>query len=341
MSLPPKPSSRNPSTGTGTSIRFVWEPCLSPTPTMAGSGASDVVQAADEVEQAAVEGAGVGHIDGKVKPVILNGWARWPSVMERYFTTHVMSNHQTVHVHSNGLCVLSVDPSPPMLRPPLKVTAINYRSHDSKNLTATAVSGKKKIGAVFILPRDMVCTISVSDGSEITLYGCVRGSVIEVNPRLVEEPELLGTPEGYLAVILPKLQEKKSIGEMCLEFDRVTPLNQPSTNSKRKADGKQVRSTGGGGSGSSNKKRKASLCYEFQRTGTCKFGAGCRFAHEGADDLIKPVCIGGGSIVASASPVESAEGAVELRAGPASTVSAGEAETNKMHTADSGAPPAE
>ena len=52
-------------------------------------------------------------MDGKVKPVIVNGWARWPSVTERYFTTHVMSNHQTVHVHSNGLCVLSVDPSHP------------------------------------------------------------------------------------------------------------------------------------------------------------------------------------------------------------------------------------
>ena len=153
-------------------------------------------------------------------PRLVNGWARHPTVLERYYETHTTSNHQCLHVHSNGICVLNVSPSHPMLQPPLTITGIAMRSHDSKNLMQTAVRGKKKAGAVFILPRDMVCTVSVSDGSTVTLYGCVRASVVEVNQRLLDNPALLGTPEGYIAVLMPKQDEKKSIREACEEFDR-------------------------------------------------------------------------------------------------------------------------
>ena len=53
------------------------------------------------------------------------------------------------------------------------------------------MSGKKKGGAVFMGPRDMICTVNVSDGSSFKMYACVRGSIIEINKRLVDEPELL------------------------------------------------------------------------------------------------------------------------------------------------------
>lgn len=53
------------------------------------------------------------------------------------------------------------------------------------------VSGKKKGGAVFMSPRDMICSVSLSDGSSFKIFACVRGSIIEINKRLVGEPELL------------------------------------------------------------------------------------------------------------------------------------------------------
>ena len=58
---------------------------------------------------------------------------------------------------------LAVSPSHPMLQSPLRVTGVHFRSHDSKDLTQTAVSGKKKRGAVFILPRDKILG---ADGEE-------------------------------------------------------------------------------------------------------------------------------------------------------------------------------
>jgi hypothetical protein len=139
-----------------------------------------------------------GHVGGNNSlPFIVNGWAQWPSVINRYYTTHTTSNHQCLHVHSNGVCVLSIAPTHPMLQPPLRVTEIAYRTHDAKNLMQTSVRGKKKAGAVFVTPRDMVCTVTLSDGSSVTLFACVRANVIEINHRLIDRPELLGTPEGY------------------------------------------------------------------------------------------------------------------------------------------------
>ena len=250
----------------------------------------------------------VGHKDGanyKPRPTA-DGWVRYPTVIERYYTTYTTSNHQCLHFHSNGLCVLAVSPTHPMLQPPNKVTAIQFRSHDSKNLMQTSVSGKRKAGAVFVLPRDMVCTVTVlgADGetSTVTLYGCVRANVIEVNHKLLTQPELLGTPSGYLAVLQPKLDEKKSLLENCKAFDSDTPFNVESTNSKRRAEGKPVRSTNGNGS---NKRQKACKpCWSFAEKGFCKFGDKCRFLHEGAEAAVASSAAGDGAGEAAASSAD-------------------------------------
>lgn len=246
------------------------------------------------------------HVDGaRTLPTLgPDGWARYPSVTERYYSKHVMSNHQSLHQHSNGcarptppctsslashcmlatgahrasvlvlgrICVLGVAASHPMLQPPLRITGVAFRSHDSKNLMDTAVRGKKKAGAVFVTPRDMVCTVTVSDGSEVVLYACVRASVVEVNQRLIERPELLGSPEGYVAILMPKLEEKKTMIDACLEFDKQSPLDALSTNEKRRLEGKPVRT-------SKKKARHMAPCHDFQRTGSCRYGDRCRFAH--------------------------------------------------------------
>jgi hypothetical protein len=272
----------------------------------AAPSATDATGAAEREAEAAPEG----HIEGnRSLPDLVDGWARYPSVVQRYYTTYKTSNHQAVHVHSNSICVLGVDAGHPMLAPPLRVVSVAYRSHDSKSLLGTdpsTVRGKKKAGAVFVNPRDMVCTVGVSDGSEVVLYACMRGSVVEINHRLIERPELLGTPEGYVAVIMPKIGEKRSIAQAMLDFDRETPLDTLSANAKRKLEGKQVRTN-------NNKRRKPDKkpCFEFQRAGACKFGDGCRFAH--ADPAAAATAEGGAPSTASAAaPTAEEEGATAL-----------------------------
>ena len=55
------------------------------------------------------EDAGGGHVDGNNNKAVLgsDGWARFPTVLERYYTSYTLSNHQMVSIHSNG-CACSL-----------------------------------------------------------------------------------------------------------------------------------------------------------------------------------------------------------------------------------------
>jgi hypothetical protein len=79
------------------------------------------------------------------------------------------------------LCILGISKSHPMMQPPRVVKNVAFRTHDSKNLMEAEVSGKKKGGAIFMSPRDMICTVTMDDDSSFRVYACVRGSVIEVH----------------------------------------------------------------------------------------------------------------------------------------------------------------
>jgi len=133
-------------------------------------------------------------------------------------------------------------------------------------------------------PRDMICDVTVSDGSTFRLYACVRGSIIEINRRLIDEPQLLSSDplgQGYVAVLLPKLAEKAAIGRACVEFDTEAPLAQASSNEKRRLEGKTVR-TNNKDAKRAKKWEDRSPCWDYQKKGACKFGDNCRFAHPGS-----------------------------------------------------------
>ena len=287
------------------------------------SAAADGTAADDAAaDSGAADGAAAhepaNHADGdNMAALSAGGWARWPTVLERYYTTYTTSNHQLIHQHSNGLILLGVSPSHPQLQPPRRVVEVAYRSGDGKSLANLAVSGKKKSGASFFTARDMVCAVTVDDGSSFTVYACVRGSVIEVNERLRAEPQLLGTAAGFIAVLAPKADEKKSIGQALVEFDQGTAaFSAPSGNEKRRLDGKQVRSSG-------NKKARrekaagSDVCFAFQRTGECRWGDKCRYSHivdasaaGGADGAVAVAEVAGaaaGDAAAPAEPVAAAE----------------------------------
>ena len=288
------------------------------------SAAADGTAADDAVaDSGAADGAAAhepaNHADGdNMAALSAGGWARWPTVLERYYTTYTTSNHQLIHQHSNGLILLGVSPSHPQLQPPRRVVEVAYRSGDGKSLANLAVSGKKKSGASFFTARDMVCAVTVDDGSSFTVYACVRGSVIEVNERLRAEPQLLGTAAGFIAVLAPKADEKKSIGQALVEFDQGTAaFSAPSGNEKRRLDGKQVRSSG-------NKKARrekaagSDVCFAFQRTGECRWGDKCRYSHivdasaaggggGGADVAVAVAEVAGAAAGDAAAPAPAAE----------------------------------
>ena len=72
----------------------------------------------------------------------------------------------------------------------------------------------------------------------------MRGAILPLACRRTVARPPLPLPHtrraGFLCVMLPKLQEKRAIGQACLDFDH-SVLSQPSGNEKRRLEGKQAR----------------------------------------------------------------------------------------------------
>ena len=64
----------------------------------------------------------------KIPKLVADGWPRFPSVLQRYYETYTTSGHVSLHVNANGLCVLALAPTHPMLQPPNKVTGVSFTS---------------------------------------------------------------------------------------------------------------------------------------------------------------------------------------------------------------------
>ncbi|TDH65318.1 hypothetical protein CCR75_006545 [Bremia lactucae] len=145
---------------------------------------------------------------------------RRSTMIERYYTEMFSSDtmgklmeDQYVHMHSNRLCVVGLAEAHPALQEEL--VSVEF----AKNVLKSRVTGKKKKGGQFMQPNTVLCTLKCKSGHEYTLYSCIRGSLIEVNERLIKEPNLLNTKhhsDAYLVIIQPKKVEVAEIQESLL-----------------------------------------------------------------------------------------------------------------------------
>nr|XP_032813195.1 protein Abitram isoform X2 [Petromyzon marinus] len=128
------------------------------------------------------------------------GSSRPPTVLERYFTRHYKTDMKgkacedhCVLQHSNRICVITVAESHPVLGGGRDVAAVDYQISAGCSRLDNRVSGKSK---------------------RYTIYSCIRGRLVEVNENLIANPHLVRDKpscEGYIAVVLPKFEESKSV----------------------------------------------------------------------------------------------------------------------------------
>lgn len=145
------------------------------------------------------------------------------TMIERYYTEMFSCNtmnkpmeDQYVHMHSNRLCVVGVAETHPVMQEELHSVEFMQNVLDSR------VTGKKKKGGRFMQPNTAICSLKCKSGREYTLYSCIRGSLIEVNVRLQQEPQLLKQKhhsDGYLLIIQPKKIEVAEIQSSLLTKD--------------------------------------------------------------------------------------------------------------------------
>ncbi|GBN46789.1 Protein Simiate [Araneus ventricosus] len=130
-----------------------------------------------------------------------------PSVTERYFKTKIFAEYdECVLIHSNRLCLITIGPNHPILKENLDVISVKFESNRNVNRLSNKVSGKFKRGGQKLSERSVLCSVKCSGDREYSLYSCISGTLVEVNEKLLENPNLLKEKpwsEGYVGIILP------------------------------------------------------------------------------------------------------------------------------------------
>ncbi|NXY86650.1 F206A protein, partial [Alcedo cyanopectus] len=122
------------------------------------------------------------------------------------------------------ICVITLAEAHPLLQSGKTIKSINYQISANCSRLQNKVSGKSKRsvymfifqmqGAQFLTELAPLCRILAADGEEYTIYSCIRGRLIEVNENILSNPTILQekpSTEGYIAVVLPKFEESRSV----------------------------------------------------------------------------------------------------------------------------------
>lgn len=116
--------------------------------------------------------------------------------LSRYFTIHYEpASHVYIRQPPNKLCILGLSKEHPAIKSTGNISCKFFYESKTK--------GQK------VKPNTVICEITVDDQT-YPILATVFGEVAEVNPRLLEEPNLLRThalDEGFLAIIRPKEED--------------------------------------------------------------------------------------------------------------------------------------
>lgn len=141
---------------------------------------------------------------------------RW---LNRYFTQYFnvalkgrAGHDQYVRKHSNQLCVVGLATTHSVMNQnDVTVTNVSFnkenKGKEGSQVRSINMSGKKKKGAPRMQSNTFLCHLTCSDGTEYGVWGAVPGLLLEVNERLLSEPDLIRTHAdtiGFIAIIDPK-----------------------------------------------------------------------------------------------------------------------------------------
>lgn len=132
----------------------------------------------------------------------------------------IVGNHCRLLQHSNGLCILCVDPTHQLMTACSKGSSIVVQKVEfckgKTPLTPESIQvvGKRKKNALVCQTDTKLCTITLSDGTEYPIPACLNGFVLELNAKLMTQPNMVSAApmvEGFLAIINPSAKADLSI----------------------------------------------------------------------------------------------------------------------------------
>ncbi|KAL1542877.1 protein Abitram [Salvia divinorum] len=154
-----------------------------------------------------------------------------PSSIEANFTTFFApdimkpGHDQYVHRHANGLCVIGLAPHHVALKEKGGIVSVDFNVGKSDR-SGIKVTGKRKKNAQHFESNTALCKVCTAECSYIVRC-CVKGSLLEVNERLIKQPELLNTMperEGYVAIMMPRPADWLKAKASLLDFESYRKL---------------------------------------------------------------------------------------------------------------------
>ncbi|OWM74954.1 protein Abitram isoform X2 [Punica granatum] len=135
---------------------------------------------------------------------------------------------QYVYRHPNGLCVIGLAPTHLAFKGEGGITAVDFNV-GKFDRSQKKVTGKRKRNAQHFESNTALCKVSTNKDSYIVRC-CVKGSLLEVNDKLIKQPALLNSSadrEGYIAIIMPKAQDWVKIKGSLLSLEEYKRLREP------------------------------------------------------------------------------------------------------------------
>ncbi|XP_050139064.1 uncharacterized protein LOC126615294 isoform X2 [Malus sylvestris] len=110
-----------------------------------------------------------------------------------YFAPDFMKpgHDQYIYRHANGLCVIGLAPTHVALKEEGGITAVDFNVGKSDR-SGIKVTGKRKKNAQHLESNSALCKVCTNDATYIVRC-CVKGSLLEVNDRLIKQPDLLNS----------------------------------------------------------------------------------------------------------------------------------------------------
>ncbi|OEL15238.1 hypothetical protein BAE44_0023748 [Dichanthelium oligosanthes] len=141
-------------------------------------------------------------------------------ILRFLMSRNIFSNGCFLFVQKLRLCVVGLAPSHIAFKEEGGITAVDFNVGKSDR-SEMKVTGKRKRNAQHLQENSALCKVCVNDKSFVVRC-CVKGSLLEINYRLIKQPDLLNTAadrEGYIAIFQPKPADWLKIKDKFLSYE--------------------------------------------------------------------------------------------------------------------------
>jgi hypothetical protein len=162
----------------------------------------------------------------------------YPSYIDRYFTKYYKlnvkypNNDHLLLLHSNKVVICSLAPTHPILdKTKFKIEKIEFLQQINGEMSGKHKNNAKNLNVLQALCRITCLKLNKEPQVSVNfkIYSCMNAKLIEINEKLLTEPELLqNKPEthGFLAILFPKLDDiNKQLSDLLTECEYLKEIN--------------------------------------------------------------------------------------------------------------------